>query len=34
MATTESSGGVEAEILPACRRDTGQLCLSELSFQE
>ena len=31
MATTESRGGVEAEILPPCQRDTGQLCLTELS---
>ena len=27
MATTESRGAVEAEILPPCHRDTGQLCL-------
>jgi hypothetical protein len=27
MATAESRGAVEAEILPSCQRDTGQLCL-------
>jgi len=31
MATTESRGVLEAEILPLCQRDTGQLCLTELS---
>lgn len=27
MATTESRGAAEAEILPPCQKDTGQLCL-------
>ena len=31
MATAESRGAVAAEILPPCQRDTGQLCLTELS---
>ncbi len=31
MATTENRGAVDAEILPPCQRDTGQLCLAEFS---
>ena len=34
MATTESRETVEADIVPPCRRDRGQLCLTELSFKQ